>query len=423
MQSASEDTSSGADPGAPTDAVLTRTRRRTMWLRGKKGRLPLGPWAVGGLVALPLLGGLVLGGTTWAVHHIEDTLETDTRNDLRAAGIDTAGLDIDFDYRDGEIGGNLPAGVSVQDLENAVGHGLLHDIKVTAAAQNTVDPAPTTDGPTTSGVPTTSAASTTTVAVAATQTGPTQVDAEMAGGRIVLTGSVLTESQRDALVAAAAAAVGATNVEDQLTVSGLDEAVPGADARIADLAIMFPTLATLTSGQAVLTDSTLTVTGEARDQDSAEALRAAVAAVGSVSGSADLSVSAPSVETEVSGLQAELDGLAAEIRETVVFAPSSAELSGPAQVTLDKVVDAMNRYRLPVMTIAGHTDGAGPAAENQTLSEARAASVLQYLVSKGVEASRLRSVGFGETQPVAPNESLEGRAANRRVQLTAQPSF
>ncbi len=70
--------------------------------------------------------------------------------------------------------------------------------------------------------------------------------------------------------------------------------------------------------------------------------------------------------------------------------------------------------------IEGHTDWTGPEAYNQGLSERRANSVRSYLVSHGVDASRLTTVGYGESSPIADNETREGRALNRRVELQVE---
>ncbi len=67
--------------------------------------------------------------------------------------------------------------------------------------------------------------------------------------------------------------------------------------------------------------------------------------------------------------------------------------------------------------IFGHTDSTVPAAYNQTLSEKRAQSVINYLVGKGISPDRLTARGFGETQPLAPNSTEEGRQKNRRVEV------
>jgi OOP family OmpA-OmpF porin len=67
--------------------------------------------------------------------------------------------------------------------------------------------------------------------------------------------------------------------------------------------------------------------------------------------------------------------------------------------------------------VEGHTDNTGSDAYNQALSVRRANAVLKYLVDAGVPASRLSAQGFGESQPVADNDTAEGRAQNRRVVL------
>ena len=69
------------------------------------------------------------------------------------------------------------------------------------------------------------------------------------------------------------------------------------------------------------------------------------------------------------------------------------------------------------LSINGHTDNVGNAEKNQKLSEDRAAAVKAYLESKGVDASRLSSAGFGQDQPVADNKTKAGRAKNRRVEF------
>ena len=70
--------------------------------------------------------------------------------------------------------------------------------------------------------------------------------------------------------------------------------------------------------------------------------------------------------------------------------------------------------------IEGHADATGPDAYNQGLSERRANSVRSYLVSQGVEASGLTAVGYGESRPIASNDTREGRALNRRVELQVE---
>ena len=67
--------------------------------------------------------------------------------------------------------------------------------------------------------------------------------------------------------------------------------------------------------------------------------------------------------------------------------------------------------------VEGHTDNRGVKAANQTLSEDRARAVMEYLVSQGLAADRLESVGYGDTKPIAPNLTARGRELNRRVEF------
>ncbi|MFA7273614.1 MAG: thrombospondin type 3 repeat-containing protein [Crocinitomicaceae bacterium] len=84
---------------------------------------------------------------------------------------------------------------------------------------------------------------------------------------------------------------------------------------------------------------------------------------------------------------------------------------------LDNVASIMKDNPTYNLDINGHTDNQGDDAKNMTLSQERAASVKAYLVSKGIEASRMESYGFGETQPKATNDTAPGRAENRRVEF------
>jgi OOP family OmpA-OmpF porin len=84
---------------------------------------------------------------------------------------------------------------------------------------------------------------------------------------------------------------------------------------------------------------------------------------------------------------------------------------------LDAATDSLNQCPNIAVGIQGHTDSVGNDAYNMSLGLRRANSVKDFLVSKGVSASRLSTKSFGETQPVASNDTAEGRALNRRVEL------
>ncbi|MEK6202101.1 MAG: OmpA family protein [Desulfobulbaceae bacterium] len=84
---------------------------------------------------------------------------------------------------------------------------------------------------------------------------------------------------------------------------------------------------------------------------------------------------------------------------------------------LNQWVDYFQSNPQVTAEIYGHTDSTGPSAYNQKLSEKRAQAVLNYLVEKGVATERLTARGFGESKPIAPNNTSEGRQKNRRVEL------
>ncbi|MFZ5722305.1 MAG: OmpA family protein [Pseudomonadota bacterium] len=88
---------------------------------------------------------------------------------------------------------------------------------------------------------------------------------------------------------------------------------------------------------------------------------------------------------------------------------------------LDSVVLVVKEFDQTVLEVAGHTDSDGSDSSNLTLSEGRANSVANYLRGKGVKPERLTTIGYGETRPVAGNDTAAGKEQNRRVELTLLP--
>jgi len=104
-----------------------------------------------------------------------------------------------------------------------------------------------------------------------------------------------------------------------------------------------------------------------------------------------------------------------------VFAPGKSSLQPEALANLDRVVEFVNQDASRRIRIEGHTDDRGGANLNQVLSQRRAEAVRDALASRGVDASRIVAVGLGESAPAAPNDSPEGRARNRRVEVILPP--
>lgn len=101
----------------------------------------------------------------------------------------------------------------------------------------------------------------------------------------------------------------------------------------------------------------------------------------------------------------------------VMFAFNSADLSMPAQQRLQSLLPRLNELGVNKIKVVGHTDSVGSDAYNQKLSERRAASVAEYLISQGLAPQKVTSEGRGKSEPVADNDTEEGRAHNRRVDL------
>jgi len=101
----------------------------------------------------------------------------------------------------------------------------------------------------------------------------------------------------------------------------------------------------------------------------------------------------------------------------VLFDFNKATLQAASDPVLQKVADLLAKDAALKVEVQGHTDNVGGDAYNQTLSEARAKAVMDWLVKHGVAAGRLTAKGYGKTRPVADNGSDEGRAKNRRVEI------
>ena len=101
----------------------------------------------------------------------------------------------------------------------------------------------------------------------------------------------------------------------------------------------------------------------------------------------------------------------------VFFETGRFVLLPQSEYELDKVVELLQQNKSLKVELGGHTDNVGQPQANQKLSEQRAKAVYEYLVKKGVDASRLIYKGYGETKPVAGNDTEEGRAANRRTEM------
>jgi outer membrane protein OmpA-like peptidoglycan-associated protein len=111
------------------------------------------------------------------------------------------------------------------------------------------------------------------------------------------------------------------------------------------------------------------------------------------------------------------EGIQVTFDSGILFDVDSDALRPEAQSNLRELAVSLGDYEGTSVLVVGHTDATGSDEYNQGLSERRSAAARSFLVSAGLEAGRIEAVGLGETEPVASNESVEGRQENRRVEV------
>jgi outer membrane protein OmpA-like peptidoglycan-associated protein len=115
------------------------------------------------------------------------------------------------------------------------------------------------------------------------------------------------------------------------------------------------------------------------------------------------------------------DDIILNMPSNIGFSSGSADLNARSFPVLDSVAKVLVKYDKTLVEVAGHTDNVGNAESNLSLSKRRANTVAQYLIARGIRRDRAIIVGVGENRPMADNSSAEGRALNRRVELSLLP--
>ena len=116
------------------------------------------------------------------------------------------------------------------------------------------------------------------------------------------------------------------------------------------------------------------------------------------------------------------DRLIVSAPQDILFATESAAVRADLQSDLRAIGANLQQFPNSSVQVIGHTDNTGSAAFNQDLSERRARSVAGILLETGVSGARIQTIGRGESQPIATNQTPEGRAANRRVEIVIIPT-
>jgi outer membrane protein OmpA-like peptidoglycan-associated protein len=146
------------------------------------------------------------------------------------------------------------------------------------------------------------------------------------------------------------------------------------------------------------------------------------AAIGGTAGAIighDMDKQAEEIKDQIPGAKVERidEGIKVEFNEKILFAFSKSDLSDSAKMNLDKLATALKNYPNTNIEIQGHTDSRGTEEYNMGLSLRRANAVRDYLVSQGIDGSRMTVKGYGESAPAYSNDTPEGMAQNRRVEF------
>lgn len=128
---------------------------------------------------------------------------------------------------------------------------------------------------------------------------------------------------------------------------------------------------------------------------------------------------AEEIRREVNGANVERvgEGIRVVFDTGLLFSTDSATLNAQSRYNIEKLARIVTRYADTNVVVEGHTDNTGSEATNQILSERRAESVASLLRTYGVYDHRISAIGYGETRPVATNETEAGRRLNRRVEV------
>lgn len=123
----------------------------------------------------------------------------------------------------------------------------------------------------------------------------------------------------------------------------------------------------------------------------------------------------------IASVKQEERGTVLTLAGSIVFASGQYKLRGDSLPKLNRVASALKDLGGKTFIIEGHTDSMGNDAANQQLSVKRATTVREYLIRHGLQADQVKAIGHGKERPIAPNDTPEGRAQNRRVEIVVQP--
>jgi OOP family OmpA-OmpF porin len=227
---------------------------------------------------------------------------------------------------------------------------------------------------------------------------------------LTLTGYVPDNNVHAAIAAAAGRKFFSEKVVDNLKAS-----IGAPSGFVSAVVPALGALSRLSTGTLVVTDREIKLSGDAFFDAAVTQIRASLAKdfPEGWQVKADISVKPAAAPVDPTVCQQLFSELLAKGR--IRFEPGRAIIDQDSAGLLDRLIETAMRCPTAEIEIAGHTDADGEDAVNQTLSEKRAQAVLDYLVRAGLPASRFTPIGYGSSQPVASNDTDEGKAQNRRI--------
>jgi outer membrane protein OmpA-like peptidoglycan-associated protein/osmotically-inducible protein OsmY len=247
--------------------------------------------------------------------------------------------------------------------------------------------------------------------------------------QVTLSGDVTSQTVRSALMQQASRAFPGARIVDNMQVA---ESRSRRWPRTAELGLRL--LSELKSGEAVLSRQQLAISGEAREAQTAASIRSRLErdVPRGYTGRERVSYALPAppplpLPKDAARLPQDpraaacQDGLRSVARDGIIqFERAKADLARESSATLSRLAQVARDCPKVKIEIEGHTDAEGTPERNQRLSDRRAQAVVDYLVRAGVDPGKLVAIGYGETRPVAPNDSAENRARNRRIEFTVR---
>jgi OOP family OmpA-OmpF porin len=232
---------------------------------------------------------------------------------------------------------------------------------------------------------------------------------------LTLTGSVPDDKVHAAITAAAG-----RKFFNEKVVDNLKSSIGAPSGFVNAVVPALGALSRLSTGTLVVTDREIKLSGDALFDAAVAQIRASLAKdfPEGWQVKAEISVKPAAAPVDPTVCQQLFSELLAKGR--IRFESRRAIIDQDSAGLLDRLIEIAMRCPAADVEIAGHTDADGQDAVNQTLSEKRAQAVLDYLVKAGLPASRFTPVGYGSSQPVAPNDTEEGKAQNRRIDFVVR---